>query len=330
MRLESSAVLFTKDLTESLELLDRSTAPCPSAASHDLNKIVRADYDDIFYMKLALESMHEWRSNPIYRRFYWENGILIIDDSGWGRKCLENYKLLHAENKAEILSREAALERFPIFSEAKWDGAEECYWNPGSGWAEAERALNSCLEAAREAGVEMSEAMLDHVLLDNGGKCQGVAATDGTEYYADHVLLCTGAYTPKLLLDSFPHDEEMQLGDRMLAAGAVSCSASFNATHLEKLHGSPVLINTMPRVHADCLPPLPNGLLKFNNEPSFTRNTLHARSGKTISIPPDRVSQSTWSQDVPESLKDEASTIVKHTYGNTLKDLKVEQYRMCW
>lgn len=232
-----------------VQLMDRGAPPCPSAASHDLNKIVRADYEDLFYMKLALESMHEWRSNPIYRQFYRESGILIINDSGWGQRCLENYKLLQAETKAEILSRKTALERFPVFSEADWDGAEECYLNPGSGWAEADKALDSCLKAAREAGVEVSSALIDKLLLDNDNRCVGAKAVDGTEYRSGHVLLCTGAYTPKLLLDTFPQAEEMQLGDRMCAAGSVSCSASFDVSDLQKLDGVPVLINTMPSTH---------------------------------------------------------------------------------
>lgn len=229
-----------------VQLVDRSAVPCPSAASHDLNKIVRADYEDIFYMRLALESMREWRHNPIYRPFYRESGILIIDESDWGRKCLENYKLLHAESRAEILSRETALERFSVFSEADWDGTDECYWNPGSGWAEADKAVESCLKAAREAGVEVSNALIDQLLLDGDDRCIGAKAVDGTEYRSSHVLLCTGAYTPKLLLDTFPHAEEMQLGDRMFAAGSVSCSASFDASDLNKVHDAPVLINTKP------------------------------------------------------------------------------------
>lgn len=78
------------------------------------------------------------------------------------------------------------------------------------------------------------------------------------------------------------------------------------------------------------MPPLPNGILKFNHEPSFTCNTLHAASGKTVSIPPPRESQSTWSHDVPQTLKDEADKVVRHAYGSTLQGLRVEQYRMCW
>jgi sarcosine oxidase/L-pipecolate oxidase len=37
-------------------LLDPNSFPNPSAAGHDLNKIFRADNQDIFYMILAIEA----------------------------------------------------------------------------------------------------------------------------------------------------------------------------------------------------------------------------------------------------------------------------------
>ena len=231
-----------------VQLLERTAAPCPAAASHDLNKIVRADYADPFYMKLALESLQEWSSNPIFSPYYKESGILIADDTGWGRQCLENYDLLGHDNKCEIMPIEAAVTRFPVFADTDWDGASQCYWNSASGWAEADKALSSCLVAAYKAGVELIEATVERLLLDNHGACVGAKTTDGIDYSATHVIMCTGAYTPKLLLDTFPHNEESQIGDRMCAAGAISCTASFDSSENEKLNAAPVLINTMPNM----------------------------------------------------------------------------------
>ena len=38
-------------------LIDRTPFPCPIAASHDINKAVRADYGDVFYCKLGLRTL---------------------------------------------------------------------------------------------------------------------------------------------------------------------------------------------------------------------------------------------------------------------------------
>lgn len=51
--------------------------------------------------------------------------------------------------------------------------------------------------------------------------------------------------------------------------------------------------------------PTKDGVLKFNSELSFTNNVYHEESDQTISIPPAAQSQNTWSQDVPQTLKDD-------------------------
>ena len=231
---------------------EKTAAPCPAAASHDLNKIVRADYADHFYMRLALESMQEWSSHPVFSPYYQKSGILIAHDTGWGRKALENYELLGQDSSScEMMSIEAAISRFPIFADTNWDGATECYWNLAGGWAEADKALTSCLDAACKLGVELIETTVERLLLDSVGTCVGVKSTDGVIHNATNVVMCTGAYTPKLLLDTFPHDDELQIGDRMCATRAVSCTASFDARDTEKLNGVPVLLHTMPKTYGE-------------------------------------------------------------------------------
>jgi glycine/D-amino acid oxidase-like deaminating enzyme len=39
------------------------------AASWDWSKVVRPEYPDIFYMKIALEAMEMWRNDPLYSQF---------------------------------------------------------------------------------------------------------------------------------------------------------------------------------------------------------------------------------------------------------------------
>ena len=228
-------------------------------------------------MRLALESMHEWRTSSIFNPYYYQSGILIADDFGWGRNCLQNYKLFDEKVDCEMLSVEEAVRRFPIFKDTNWDGATQCYWNPVSGWAEADQAVSSCLESARGLGVEIIEASVETLLSTTDGEgrhvVDGAMGTDGTEYRAGNVILCTGAYTAKLLLDTFPHDEDAQLGDRMFAAGAVSCTASYDQSEKGKIVGVPVLINTMPNTHGTFdlffLPPFFATVCLFPLEPSI-------------------------------------------------------------
>jgi sarcosine oxidase/L-pipecolate oxidase len=63
-------------------LLDPISFPNPSAARHDLNKIFRADNQDIFYMTLAIEAQERCR---ISNAFYHESGMLHAEDKGMAR-----------------------------------------------------------------------------------------------------------------------------------------------------------------------------------------------------------------------------------------------------
>ncbi|KKY25353.1 putative sarcosine oxidase [Phaeomoniella chlamydospora] len=333
----ASAALHLKRSQPSAQVLlvDKTPYPCPSGASHDLNKIVRADYDSIFYMKLGLEALEHWKADPIFNPYYHESGMLIIDDTGWGRQAVENYRILGAgaaANNVEIMSVEDATTRFPIFKHAEWSTAQEAYFNSNSGWVEADRAMKSVIDNAIALGVEYIEATVQTILFAESGSCIGAQTVDGRQITADKVLLCTGPYTAKILADSAPMKPEIQINYRMVAVGAVSCTATYDPEERDSLETAPVLINTTYLTYGDALPPLPSdGRLKFNFQKSFTNTVFHEASNQIISIPPDAVTQSTWSDDVPEILKQDCGRVVTNTYGDQqVKGLRVESYRICW
>ena len=78
------------------------------------------------------------------------------------------------------------------------------------------------------------------------------------------------------------------------------------------------------------MPPTPDGLLKFCRDVGFTNNTYHEASQQRISIPPTPATQSTWSNDAPEALKQEVRDIMTKTYGQEIEGFTFESYRMCW
>jgi sarcosine oxidase/L-pipecolate oxidase len=122
-----------------------------------LNKIIRADYQDIFYMSIALEAQEYWRSDPIYKAFYHESGMLYAEDKGMARASLDNLNAVGEKYHAGIWNPEETRARVDgIFKDAKWDGVTETYFKPQSGWGEADRVLQSVIEA----GVKVSFPML--------------------------------------------------------------------------------------------------------------------------------------------------------------------------
>lgn len=312
-------------------LVDRTEFPNPSAASHDLNKIVRADYGDVMYMKLALEAQELWRNDPIYKPYYHQVGMLYAESKGMGKSFIANYKKLGIDYASEFMSTEEARTRFSgAFRAANWEGVTQTYFNPRSGWGDGAGALRSVIQAGVDIGVTYKAAPVSKLALDEADKCVGVTLEDGGELRADQVVLCVGAWTPFFLAESAPNSQQLQTGDRMVAAGAIQCCATFPEDQAYKFKDVPVVFNAMAHTEGESIPPTAENRLKFNYEASFTNKSYHESSRQTLSIPPRRTSRSTWSQDVPQGLKDEIKTVVKHTYGDWIEGLEIESYRMCW
>ena len=232
-------------------LIDRTPFPNPSAASHDVNKIIRADYPDLFYAKRALKAQKLWRSDPIYKTWYHETGIMFAEDIGMGRKSIENYNALSVEHAAELTSPEIGQARFDgFFKDANWADNTETYWNPRSGWAEAAPALKKVIETAIAEGVIYVEATVATLCLGpNNDDCFGLKTDDSKLFTAHKIILCTGALTAKLLADSAPYDREFQVNRRMVAAGAVSCTVKLTPKQQERFRDLPVFFNGMSHTH---------------------------------------------------------------------------------
>jgi hypothetical protein len=249
--LSTALYLAESDHDANIILIDRSPYPCPSAAASDLNKIVRADYPDIFYTRLALEALEEWNTNPLYMPYFHETGMLFAEDIGMGDASLQNYKQLGIETGSEILTPDQARERHPVFKNANWTDVKDNFYNPHSGWGEADPAVNAVLQAAVKAGVNYVQEAVEKLLCDDQGTCVGVKLISGDEMKASTILLCAGAWTAKLIADSQPHNKDLQVNGRMVAAAATSCIVQCDPEHQHLYRDAPVHFLGMSHTHGE-------------------------------------------------------------------------------
>lgn len=194
-------------------LVDRFPYPCPIAASHDINKIVRSDYGDIFYCKLGLKALERWRNDPLFEMWYHQSGLLKATDHNADLvdKTLDNYKELGVDVGAELFRPAELKTRFKgLYSETDLTDVENILWNPSSGWAEAATALKYTLDAVAQNGVHYITADVTTLIMKDGA-CTGVRTEDGRTFTAKKIILCTGAYTAKLIADSAPTQPELQV-----------------------------------------------------------------------------------------------------------------------
>jgi sarcosine oxidase/L-pipecolate oxidase len=225
-------------------LVDRTPFPCENGASWDPSKAIRADYGNIIYMEKALEALDIWRSDPLFRPFYHETGLVWVEKGDSPRRIMENYRHLNAEEKYELRRPEDFKTLFGgLHQDADFTGIKDVFVNYSSGWAEATKALTRLIEVSISLGVRYQVATIEAVLFDHQGDCIGVRTTSGKKITAPHIILAAGAAIPKLLSDSAPEREEIQVGDRIIAAAICESTVQLNSIDARRFRGGPVFVH---------------------------------------------------------------------------------------
>nr|XP_036574560.1 FAD dependent oxidoreductase [Colletotrichum truncatum]KAF6781009.1 FAD dependent oxidoreductase [Colletotrichum truncatum] len=230
-------------------LVDRNAfdAPIRVAASWDWNKVVRADYADIDYMRLALEAKELWASDPLFKPYYHESGVYWVSATNFSQVVQDNYKKLGVDSGLFSLPVEEARAKYDgIFEHGDYTDVKEVFINKNSGWGEAKEALRETIEEAVKLGVNYVQAEVVKLEFDGDGATTGVTTSEGKTIRASRVVLSTGAYTAKLLADSAPDRPELHAGERFVAAAVTEGFTPVSGETAAELYDGPVGISTVP------------------------------------------------------------------------------------
>ncbi|WFD26035.1 hypothetical protein MNAN1_001010 [Malassezia nana] len=214
----ASAALELEQLAHRVTVLDQSPDgyASVSAASHDLNKIIRSDY-----------TIH-----PLYAPHFHEVGIFFRSgqpssvDAPWIKAGVENalQPVAHAFGTPEAPSPRptaraitTAEESVHLFPEplrphlgptytSFGHQAQVGYFNPQAGWANARDATFAVLAEAQRLGATVhSNVQVVRFLYasspgaDGKPRVCGAVASDGRTFCADHVVLAAGSWMRSLL-----------------------------------------------------------------------------------------------------------------------------------
>ncbi|KAI1343502.1 sarcosine oxidase [Xylariaceae sp. FL0016] len=335
----TSAALHLKTAhpSASVTLVDRDAydAATRVAASWDWNKVVRADYRDLLYCRLALEAQDVWRADPLWAPFYHESGIYWISRSDFAETVRENFAKLGRVEEGKLIEvvrvEEARKMYRGLFEESDYTGIENVLVNKGSGWADAKGALRRVIERAVELGVTYVTAEVEALQFE-GGACVGVKASDGGVYKADHTILSTGSFTPKLLDTTAEKtgNDKFRAGERIISAGVTTGLATLDEETAKRFEIMPVNIQENdPERGAS------NGTLPLNSDKQLKwwgqhifKNTQKMSSGNRISAPPPHADYAEW--EVPGTLKEDVEFAKDVTFGKFGKDWNIHTHRICW
>ena len=330
---------------QKITVIDVASAPPFPAASTDINKIIRADYTDELYMRLALEAIDQWATWDFLKPYYHSSGRVTLNLKGSDlyERTKKNFQKVLGKVPTTDLSLddvvapndtnghqstvdEKVKEKWRrIFAGTDLEGYDSAYWNPIGGWCDADLATAAMMIEAQKNGVSYISSKVQQLILGSAG-IHGTKTVDGRVFTADKVVLATGAWTSSLMSpveDSLDIPSESRFELQATAAGVCVLHYKLNAQEMDDLHDMPVFLYG---VSGEVLPPpVRNSLLKYTNANSFS-NHYYTPSGQNISAPPK---QSQYV--VPERLKDETMEIIgEKAMPHYSKGKTPDYWRLCW
>ncbi|KAI5457500.1 FAD dependent oxidoreductase [Mariannaea sp. PMI_226] len=327
--------LIQKYPNASVTIVDRDAydAELRVAASWDWNKVVRADYDDIVYCALAIEAQDVFKSDPLWQPYFHETGVYWVVRNDYAQNVIDNYKKLGRKADIKALPLAEAKKLYGgLFENADYSDAKEVLINETSGWAAAGDSLRAVTRRAIELGVKYVVADV-HTLQFNEQGCCGVKTAKGDVIKADKVILCSGAFTPKLLEYSAVSSGNIALRaeDRILAGGITTGMTTLDdKAYNERFASMPVGFQGYPAEvgpFIGSLPPTKDKELKWWG-PTIFSNTQEILPGRHVSAPPAHSDYAQWK--VSRKMKEDIEVAKKVFYGSEAASWKMDKYRVCW
>ena len=159
-----------------------------------------AETQDPIDCRLGIESQDVFKTDPLWKPYFHETGIYWTCRDVFADSVIANYEKLGRKADLKALPVSEARKLYGgLFEDADYDGVKEVLVNKTSGWGAAGDCLLAVTREAVKLGVKYVTAEVTGLQIDDRGRCTGVKTTKGQQLTAEHVILCTGAYTAKLL-----------------------------------------------------------------------------------------------------------------------------------
>lgn len=302
----------------------------------------RADYSDPFYRALGKEAISEWRTNPLWIPYFHETGVLF--HSGEENPAAAEYiahGIQHASTaEDEKLERAAegkslprkAYEVVASDQEKAWfpkalrkhlgEFADKLgsqypsYYNPRGGWAEAREATVAALKEAQRLGAQVVGSAEVCQLIYEGKRAQGVVTRDGRSFKTENdgaVIICAGAWTPKLAASLLPPESAAALQEPSIASGQTVITVQLDKETAKDFKGTPVIFDLKTGFYT--FEPDSNGVLKGAIHDAGYTHPQPAFGVPAASITYPSFTSSSSSTDIPHGSAEKSHLARQDTMG---------------
>ncbi|TIC03001.1 FAD dependent oxidoreductase [Wallemia mellicola] len=206
--------------------------PAAGSASTDISKIVRADYGNAVYSKMASESIADLEQNWTKEAFFHQSGMLVLGESEYAKESYEHVKAMYP-TRVSMLDKHTIRDVLP--KNVPLNPLEHtAYVNRASGWIESGRATAVLAERCEQMGAKLIPNFNVKDVLWKGDIVEGVENTNGDVLHADLTIIACGAWST--LLDE-------QLNKMLLASAQSVAMIKLNDDQYERYKDSPIIIN---------------------------------------------------------------------------------------
>lgn len=231
----STAFYLAKKGYTNVTVLDRFPLPSFEAAGNDINKVVRTEYPEPLYTKLACDARELWSDpNGLFAGLYNPSGWII--GAGEKSEAFVNGSIKSAKamgvDPPRLVSTEEIHKKWPEMN-GDFKGWRS-YWSPNAAWVNARQGIIRMAEEAMKSGVKYISGDAGYakkLLYDEKGTCLGVKTADGTTYFASQVVLAAGAAAGSLL----------DLENQIIAQGHTIGHIQLTPDEVEKYKNMPII-----------------------------------------------------------------------------------------
>ncbi|KAI5288897.1 hypothetical protein KEM54_004718 [Ascosphaera aggregata] len=247
--LSTAVALQSRNYHGNITIVEAGPIPNPDGSSVDASRIIRADYANPVYAKLASEAVNRWRTTEwgADGRFTQSGLYLYVtkNNEGYGTDCCrKSYDSVVAIGQDKVLwvnSLEETVQLAAGYHQAQFK-PKAAYVNWSSGWARAEDSiryakslLDKCPYVTFVRGTVKQLLTKPQPGPDGRATVYGVALSEGDDKIitADLVMLATGAWSPALI----------DLHGRAEATGQSVAFISITDEEQDRLKDMPVMLD---------------------------------------------------------------------------------------
>ncbi|KIV94241.1 hypothetical protein PV10_02025 [Exophiala mesophila] len=223
-----------------ITVLDRHVPPVPDGSSVDISRVIRFDYADDLYLKVALEAYEKWSKSPKYKDIFVPAPVVLTSDrNSLGRTYIEN--ATNALDRANLPwerlpSADATRSLYPTLSGPLAGPEFMGYHNQQAGWADALKAVVSLRDECVLRGVSFLSGRAGTVVKfdrDTSGTIRAAKTLAGTEVLGDLFILSAGAWAASLV----------PMYNSTLSTGQVLAYLRLSPEEMKKYEQMPIYVN---------------------------------------------------------------------------------------